>query len=344
MKKCISSVDQIVINADAFGRQARQFAEIIDKHSKANSAEDLRVDARAVSNSLHDALITLRNELRTTRERYAGQANCRLNFGTLTYDDEFLKYYADVPTEKLDHSVNLSRQDVLSFSGFEDAMNEIDRIVRDLPNDFSYPENAWDHFKTKLTEIKELLDERVSEESLKSEMADLKSKETDALKDALTAVGNYVTNLREQSKSSEAEFENVNNVLKKREEQATNELGLNVKLFWAIFGMMGLLAALFVSLKLFSEKVSTQLIQERTLVESISVAFLVLALIILGTGRILASEALGTLLGTIAGYIFGRKADDFRREYRATPGLQSGADRTGDVRSIADDPQLGEPK
>ena len=39
----------------------------------------------------------------------------------------------------------------------------------------------------------------------------------------------------------------------------------------------------------------------------ITVAFLLLTVIILGTSGKLAAESLGTLLGTIAGYIFGRK-------------------------------------
>ncbi|MNJ79689.1 hypothetical protein D3C77_777860 [compost metagenome] len=41
-------------------------------------------------------------------------------------------------------------------------------------------------------------------------------------------------------------------------------------------------------------------------------AFMLITIIILGTGEKLSKEILGTLLGTIAGYVFARGTEDTR--------------------------------
>jgi hypothetical protein len=78
-------------------------------------------------------------------------------------------------------------------------------------------------------------------------------------------------------------------------------------LVWAIYGMIFALAALFLSLKIFPIELARRIIEERSMVELISMAFMLLTIIILGTGDRIGKETIGALLGTIAGYIFGRK-------------------------------------
>ena len=46
------------------------------------------------------------------------------------------------------------------------------------------------------------------------------------------------------------------------------------------------------------------------LIEILSMGFLLLTVIMLGTGKLLTGESLAALLGTIAGYIFGRKVSE----------------------------------
>lgn len=82
---------------------------------------------------------------------------------------------------------------------------------------------------------------------------------------------------------------------------------LDKGLVWAIYGMIFALLLLFIGLRFFPADTASKLIEHRSLVEIISMAFILLTIIILGTGDKLGKETLGTLLGTIAGYIFGQK-------------------------------------
>ena len=98
--------------------------------------------------------------------------------------------------------------------------------------------------------------------------------------------------------------------LKKLRELQTTETELrsqiDQKLVYAVYAMIGVLLLLFLSLKVLSDDVAKDLIEKRALVEVIGMAFMLLTIIILGTGEKLSREVLGTLLGTISGYIFAR--------------------------------------
>jgi hypothetical protein len=102
------------------------------------------------------------------------------------------------------------------------------------------------------------------------------------------------------------------------------------KLINAVYFMIGSIAFLFIVLlvmsKLHSETCKL-LIEERTLNEILSMGFLIVAIIVLGAGNKIQAETLGTLLGTIAGYLFGKKIADIgsqprrdQRDARATVG------------------------
>lgn len=94
----------------------------------------------------------------------------------------------------------------------------------------------------------------------------------------------------------------VGQVSKKKEFEAQS--------FTAVYVMLTILLVVFVSLGFFPKELSAQLVEQRTLIEVVSMAFLLLVILILGNGELLKTEALGTLLGTIAGYIFGRKSTE----------------------------------
>ena len=74
--------------------------------------------------------------------------------------------------------------------------------------------------------------------------------------------------------------------------------------------MIAALVVLFVSVGFFNQSIAEKMIENRSLVEVMSMAFILLTIIILGTGGKIGNEALGALLGTIAGYIFGRQTND----------------------------------
>jgi hypothetical protein len=107
---------------------------------------------------------------------------------------------------------------------------------------------------------------------------------------------------------------NLNNKLEKLEQEQSDaqskQIGINEKLVLAVFGMIGAIVILFIVLRMCPENLAIAIVNERTMIELLSMGFLLLTVIILGTARLLGNEALSALLGTIAGYIFGRKEAD----------------------------------
>lgn len=82
------------------------------------------------------------------------------------------------------------------------------------------------------------------------------------------------------------------------------------QLIIAVYLMIGALLVLFLGIKFLDSGIALKIVENRSLVEVVSMAFLLLTIIILGTGEKMPKEAIGTLLGSIAGYIFGRKISD----------------------------------
>lgn len=79
------------------------------------------------------------------------------------------------------------------------------------------------------------------------------------------------------------------------------------KLTYAIYCMVAALVVLYVATLFAHEKIQSAIFEHRTLVEMIGMAFLLLTIIILGTGEKMDRSVLGALLGTVGGYIFGQQ-------------------------------------
>lgn len=89
--------------------------------------------------------------------------------------------------------------------------------------------------------------------------------------------------------------------------------GVDKMLTYAVYFMVAAIIILFLALTRFTNpELAKLLVQERTMIEILSMGFLLLTIIILGTGQKIQGETLGALLGTIAGYIFGRKEGERR--------------------------------
>ena len=100
----------------------------------------------------------------------------------------------------------------------------------------------------------------------------------------------------------------VYKAIHKQEEKRRTQI--DQSLVYAVYGMIVVLLLLFLSLKVFSDDVAQSLIEKRSLVEVTGMAFMLITIIILGTGEKLSKEILGTLLGTIAGYVFARGTEN----------------------------------
>jgi hypothetical protein len=101
-------------------------------------------------------------------------------------------------------------------------------------------------------------------------------------------------------------------IAKKLDQQRQDQHSADKMLVYAVYAMIAAIVLLFLSLRLFKDGLATAIVNERTMIELLSMGFLLLTLIILGTGKQLQENTLGTLLGTVAGYIFGRKEGERR--------------------------------
>jgi hypothetical protein len=106
----------------------------------------------------------------------------------------------------------------------------------------------------------------------------------------------------------------------------------------AIFFMIGVLFAIYLATRLFPKEVQARIVESRTLVEVVGMAFLLLTIIILGTGEKIDRPVVGTLLGSIAGYIFGQNVRSGQRRESA----QGGTGHSGPAQGTMAQPQAAE--
>jgi hypothetical protein len=115
---------------------------------------------------------------------------------------------------------------------------------------------------------------------------------------------------RKEAEEIETRLKQLNREVANADTRLQAQEAVDSRLVYATYGMI---FALFV-LGLFlirsdSGKAAalTVLIENRTIVELVSIGFMLVTIIILGAGKRLSGETLGALLGTIAGYVFGRE-------------------------------------
>lgn len=124
----------------------------------------------------------------------------------------------------------------------------------------------------------------------------------------------------------------LNQQLAAIEKKQQKQVDINEKLVWAVFGMIAAIVTLFAVLRIFPAQLAESIVSERTMIELLSMGFLLLTIIILGTAKLITGETLGALLGTIAGYIFGRK--EAERKVASEP-IQRGVGGVADANVIA---------
>lgn len=90
----------------------------------------------------------------------------------------------------------------------------------------------------------------------------------------------------------------------KKEKQTVSVTG---QMIYAVIMMICAIVLSFLALWIYKEPLSLAVVRERTFVDLLSMGFLLVTVIVLGTGGFLDRQAIGTLLGTIAGYIFTRR-------------------------------------
>jgi hypothetical protein len=169
-----------------------------------------------------------------------------------------------------------------------------------------------DEIKVKFSELKQLFSR--GHESVYASVQDGYFEAASNAKSAAeTAIKGLSDKEKENLENKKKQLSNIVIEFKKLESQdASRRESTDIRLVYAVYGMIGVLLFLFLGLKVFTDDVAKSLIVNRSLVEVVGMAFMLITIIILGTGEKLSKEILGTLLGTIAGYVFARGTEDAR--------------------------------
>jgi hypothetical protein len=101
-------------------------------------------------------------------------------------------------------------------------------------------------------------------------------------------------------------------IRKKEESQEGRQDRVSKNLQPVFWGIMGAIIFTIVALRIRSDEQSLLMVRERTAAEMLSIGMFLMTILFLGTGEFLQKETLGTLLGTLAGYLFTRRASEKR--------------------------------
>lgn len=128
---------------------------------------------------------------------------------------------------------------------------------------------------------------------------------------AKNTVAQLLAGVQSEIKAASIRAEEIDKLLNELDDRlSTGSASLDRQLIIAVYMMIAALLALFLGVRFLPQETANKVIENRSLVEVVSMAFLLLTIIILGTGEKMPKEAIGTLLGSIAGYIFGRKMSE----------------------------------
>jgi hypothetical protein len=118
----------------------------------------------------------------------------------------------------------------------------------------------------------------------------------------LETLGTRIKILRDQRAKHERDLQ--------ERDAALNQFEINRLLVYAVYGMVASIVVLFVLLRWYPASLTGLIVEQRVFVEVLSMGFLLVTVIILGSGKLIMGEGLAGLLGTIAGYIFAKKATE----------------------------------
>jgi len=169
---------------------------------------------------------------------------------------------------------------------------------------FDFQGEGWPRSRLQQAQIARVTS---SIESLKQRGSDFSQRLTEfrtALRDLVAATEREIAATKSRSEEIDRRLIELD------ERLSTGTAATDKQLIVAVYLMIGALLVLFLGVKLLAPEIAMKIIENRSLVEVVSMAFLLLTIIILGTGEKMPKEAIGTLLGSIAGYIFGRKISD----------------------------------
>jgi hypothetical protein len=229
------------------------------------------------------------------------------NYNRELFSDSFRDLNVLVPDEG-----NLKDGEIILKRIFRSEARSLDKRQEESPLDILLNSIPWEgsrkisEFSKSISAAKEYLK---TYDPSKIELAfdEFKKRSLSIFEGIYKKVEKEVEYRKDRNKEILAYLENISEQLeKKRQKQTIIDQGL----IYAVYGMIGVLLAMFLSLRIFPGDIAIELVKRRSLIEVVGMAFMLITIIILGTGGRIGTETLGTLLGTIAGYIFGRIGSD----------------------------------
>lgn len=189
----------------------------------------------------------------------------------------------------------------------------LDKLLRAIPVVFNgEPGIRAEDLRSIAKEASFELSENESEKGINGLSEQLQNQIEKRLADYLQKSSAAIDDLQKKIDEGEKKYRQMDEMLLKKEQQAAEleakkKGQVNERLIWAVFAMIVVLGLGLFVFRFMPEGISAQLIKERTFVEVTSMGFVLVTIILLGTAERLAEQSVGTLLGTIAGYIFGRE-------------------------------------
>ncbi|QRN97851.1 hypothetical protein JRI60_01835 [Archangium violaceum] len=171
--------------------------------------------------------------------------------------------------------------------------------------------------------------------TLQSVTADTILEDNKGLRDAANTAWSAVRGRIESARSvRETRKEDL---LQTLDELGTIQQQTDKWLIYSIMGMIVILFLIFLSAIVFAQQDIQRLIfGGRLLVELVGMAFLLLTIIILGTGAKIDRAVLGALLGTVGGYIFGQQIRRSTREEETSQRAAQPADVAQPLNEVAE--------
>lgn len=138
-----------------------------------------------------------------------------------------------------------------------------------------------------------------------TELDAMKTRAIQALKTADSDLGNELLRLEQKQKDDDKEIISINKELRSREQTQASLVSGN--LIWIFIGIVVTIIVVLLILRVNSDEQSLLMIRERTAFELFATGMFLVTVIVLATGNLVEKTVLGTLLGTLAGYLFTRR-------------------------------------
>lgn len=320
-KNCEDLLDDIKHYQETEKTEDDKSAEIALLSSKLSNAQtqyasftDLSKPPRDLPKSISELSVAFR----TLRTRLALTGS-----GDVSLDDERLR---TVPRQLARELVNKAKAAQTRSKPDRPSLDKVQSLVEQLETFAQQPDAA--HLKTGAQSLLTLFDDATKQvaslpEAVKKYLAELSAVTTAVLREYETLLETEINRIKEAQKTNQDQQNRLLKQLGTLEQQQTY---LDSRLMYILLCMMGTVLAMLVIVRWRGDRVSELIVRERTAVEILSIGMFLSTIMYLSAARYIEKTILGTLLGTLAGYLFTRRSQSSTPDETPTiqaPGIPS---------------------